>query len=166
MKQRAGYQFLVGILLIVLVQGCVTPNSLPLSSPEPSATRRPTVTPTSLPTSTSTVTPVPWPLIHGLAYSPYRDCQSPDTPNQPKIEDIRQDLKIISSMANGIRTYSSTGINAEIPALAREMGLTVSAGAWLGKDKETNELEIQGLIDIAKKVQPQISDRWERSSFA
>jgi hypothetical protein len=36
--------------------------------------------------------------------------------------------------------------------MARQMGLKVSAGAWLGKDKAANEREIQGLIQIAKDV--------------
>ncbi|MGC1378286.1 MAG: glycosyl hydrolase family 17 protein [Anaerolineales bacterium] len=91
-------------------------------------------------------------LLRGLAYSPYRDCQSPNTQAQPSQADIIQDLKIISKMSNGIRTYSSTGISAEIPALARSMGLRVSAGAWLGKDLDANEREIQGLIELAQTV--------------
>jgi exo-beta-1,3-glucanase (GH17 family) len=138
MKRWANSPLFSVVLLIALLQGCAT------STPKPAPTLTPTITPTA--------TPVPLPPLHGLAYSPYRDCQSPDTPNQPTIEDIRQDLQIISGMANGIRTYSSTGINAEIPALASQMGLRVSAGAELGRDRAANELEIQGLIDIADHV--------------
>ncbi len=152
MKRRAEYRFLCGILLIIALQSCATLTPESTLTPTSLPTFTPTITQTSTPTITPTVTPVPWLLIHGLAYSPYRDCQSADTLDQPTLNDVKQDLQIISGMANGIRTYSSTGINAEIPAIARQMGLRVSAGAWLGKDKEANEREIQGLIDIAQKV--------------
>jgi exo-beta-1,3-glucanase (GH17 family) len=148
MKHRTGFRFLSGILLIAFIQGCAAPASSPTSS----LAFTPTIIQTSIPTLPATVTPVPRELIHGLAYSPYRDCQSADTPDQPTLDDVKQDLQIIGSMANGIRTYSSTGISAEIPAIARQMGLRVSAGAWLGKDKAANEREIQGVIDTAKKV--------------
>ena len=151
MKHQAMYRFISGILLIIFIQGCAAPV-VPTPTPTLPPTFTPTVTQTSAPTITPTVTPVPWPLMHGLAYSPYRNCQSPDTPDQPTLENVRQDLQIVRNMANGIRTYSSTGINAAIPAIARQMGLRVSAGAWLGKDKNTNEREIQGIIDIAQKV--------------
>ena len=116
MKPHSGYQFLVCILLIALLQGCASPTTMP------------------------TATPSPVPQLYGIAYSPYRDCQSPDTADQPTLDDIKQDLQIIHSVANGIRTYSSTGINAQIPALARQMGLRVSAGAWLVRiKKQTSE---------------------------
>ncbi|MGB8214150.1 MAG: glycosyl hydrolase family 17 protein [Anaerolineales bacterium] len=96
--------------------------------------------------------PLTTPLIRGFAYSPYRDCQDSTTLQQPTIEDIKQDLQIIRKMGNSIRTYSSTGISAQIPALAHQVGLRVSAGVWLGKDKAANELEIQGAINIAHTV--------------
>ena len=89
--------------------------------------------------------------LRGLAYSPYRDCQEPGG-DIPTMADIAQDLQTIAGMANGIRTYSSTGINAGIPALAHSMGLKVSAGAWLGTDMVANEQEISGLIAIAETV--------------
>ncbi len=144
MKRMVKYQTLVGIILIAILTGCAAPASLPPPTPA--------VPPVSTPALTSTATPIAWQPIHGLAYSPYRDCQSPDTKDQPTLDDIRQDLQIIRGMANGIRTYSSTGINAGIPALARQVGLSVSAGAWLSQDKAANEREIQGLIELAQKV--------------
>jgi exo-beta-1,3-glucanase (GH17 family) len=147
MRHRKAYQFLCGVLLITLLQGCASPTPALTSTPLP-----PTSTYTPAPTGTPTATPISWPLLQGLAYSPYRDCQSPGSPNQPTLADVRQDLQILQGMANGIRTYSSTGSNAEIPAIARQMGLRVSAGAYLGTDRAANEREIQGLIEIARQV--------------
>jgi glucan 1,3-beta-glucosidase len=137
MKHPLSLFFCTGILLLALLAGCATPQT--------------GYTPTPI-KATPTYTVTPLPRLRGLAYSPYRDCQSPDTDEQPTVENIRRDLQIIKDMANGIRTYSTTGISAEIPALARQMGLSVSAGVWLGKDKEANEREIQGLIDISNEV--------------
>ncbi len=126
--------------LLLLLMGCgQTTPTLPSS-------------PSSTSAVTSTNTPTSIPLLRGLAYSPYRDCQSPDVDEQPGRDEIIQDLEIISRMANGIRTYSSTGINAEIPALARKAGLRVSAGAWLSKDADANEREIEGLIELSQTV--------------
>ncbi len=136
------------ILLVLLFSvSCATPTPAPTLMP--TATARPTNTPTLAPT----LTPIPIPPLRGLAYSPYRDCQSPDTKLEPSLDDVYEDLDIVVSMANGIRTYSSTGINEKIPALARGMGLRVSAGAWLGKDKDANELEIEGLVNLANTVE-------------
>ncbi len=92
--------------------------------------------------------------IQGIAYSPFRDCQNPD-PNRgtgPSREQIIEDLDQLKHSTNAIRTYSSTGIQGEIPQLAHERGLRVSAGAWIGDDTEADEREITALIDVAKRV--------------
>ena len=135
---------LVVCVVLFIITGCATPT--------PTSTPTSTVIPTETPAPTPTETPIPIPPLRGLAYSPYRDCQSPDTEITPSLDNVFEDLQTIVQMANGIRTYASTGINAKIPALARGMGLRVSAGAWLGKDKEANEREIEGLIEIAQTV--------------
>lgn len=140
MKNRVGMSLCALVSLLAVLVGCVN-NNLPAS---PIA-----VAPTLV--QTMPLTQVP--LLRGLAYSPYRDCQSADTLEQPGIAEITQDLEIVSKMANGIRTYSTTGINGEIPSLARQFGLRVSAGAWLGSDQAANEREINYLIEIAKRVE-------------
>ena len=91
-------------------------------------------------------------LIQGVAYSPFRDCQSPNRKIYPGKTEILQDLSILRNMGNAIRTYSSVGIQGEIASLARKHGLRVSAGAWLGRDKDANEKEIKSLIHVAKNV--------------
>ena len=91
-------------------------------------------------------------LIQGIAYSPFRDCQNPNRGIYPSEEEIRQDLALVCHMGNGIRTYSSTGVQGKIPELARQLGMRVSAGAWLGKDRKSNEKEIAALISLAQTV--------------
>jgi exo-beta-1,3-glucanase (GH17 family) len=91
-------------------------------------------------------------LDQGVAYSPFRDCQNPNWGPFPTEEQIREDLALVRHMGNAIRTYSSIGVQGQIPVLARKVGLRVSAGAWLGKDKERNEEEITSLIALAQQV--------------
>lgn len=92
----------------------------------------------------------PYPtLIHGIGYSPYRDCQYPDGALQPTRKDIEEDLFRLSHTANAIRTYSATGINAQVPAVANALELPVFAGAWLD-DIPNDPIEIQSLISLAK----------------
>ncbi len=90
--------------------------------------------------------------IEGVAYSPFRDCQNPHWGPEPSLEEVQEDLRLLRNMGNAVRTYASTGIQGKIPALARQMGLRVSAGAQLGRDKEKNEQEIAALITVAKTV--------------
>ncbi|MCP4536168.1 MAG: hypothetical protein GY832_03390 [Chloroflexi bacterium] len=91
-------------------------------------------------------------LIQGVAYSPFRDCQNPNTGVFPTEQEIREDLTMIQHMGNAIRTYSATGTQKSIAFLAQEAGLRVSAGASLGPDLEENEKEIANLIELAQMV--------------
>lgn len=131
-------------VLLSLLVSCGPPPPPPVT---------PTVPVTPSATTAPSITPTPVSFLQGIAYSPYRDCQSSDSVEQPTLEQIRQDLQILSRIANGVRTYSSTGINAQIPALARQFGLKVSAGVWLNDDREANEAEISALIEIANTVE-------------
>jgi exo-beta-1,3-glucanase (GH17 family) len=92
-------------------------------------------------------------LVQGIAYSPFRDCQNPHWGPFPAEEQVREDLLLVRHMGNAIRTYSSLGVLGQIPQMARQLGLRVSAGAWLGRDRETNEQEIAALIDLAQTVE-------------
>ncbi len=104
----------------------------------------------------------PYPTkIRGIGYSPFRDCQFPNPAGiaQPSTEEIREDLFRLFHTTNAIRTYAATGVNAQIPGLANEIGLPVYAGAWLDYDFEdsaklaADEAEIQALISLAKTTQ-------------
>ena len=95
------------------------------------------------------LTAYPYPgTIRGIGYSPLRDCQYPGGDLQPSADDIREDLFRLYHTSNAIRTYSSTGVSNQIPALANEIGLPVFAGAWLD-DVPGDDEEVYALIDLA-----------------
>jgi exo-beta-1,3-glucanase (GH17 family) len=90
--------------------------------------------------------------IRGIGYSPYRDCQYPGGESQPSVQDMEEDLFRLFHTTNAIRTYSATGGNGQIPALANAIGLPVYAGAWIDYPTTTlaqDDDEIQALIDLA-----------------
>ena len=86
--------------------------------------------------------------IHGLCFSSYIEGQSPGSIISE--EQIRERINIIKPFTSWIRTFSCTDGNELIPALAKENGLKVMAGAWLSDDKEQNELEIENLLKVVK----------------
>ncbi|HLP40712.1 MAG TPA: glycosyl hydrolase family 17 protein [Fibrobacteria bacterium] len=93
--------------------------------------------------------------IDVIGYSPYRDGQQPGGA-EPTEAQVRQDLSIIATLAKGIRIYSTTGIHAEIPRLAKNEGLEVWLGAWINKDEVSNQEQIDALIEQAKSYKSTI----------
>lgn len=85
--------------------------------------------------------------IHGFCYSLYEEGQGPGS--MITEEQIRKRLGILKPHTKWIRTFSCTQGNEKIPVIAKELGLKTLVGAWLGDDLEKNELEIQGLIQLA-----------------
>jgi exo-beta-1,3-glucanase (GH17 family)/cellulose synthase/poly-beta-1,6-N-acetylglucosamine synthase-like glycosyltransferase len=90
--------------------------------------------------------------IAGFSYSAWR--QDPNTlaKREPTVDEIKQDLQLIAARARSIRTYEATGISAQIPALASQFGLSVTAGAWIDQSQEKDEEEVRNVISIANKV--------------
>ena len=86
--------------------------------------------------------------MHGLCFSPYDEGQEPG--DQLSEEQIRRRLEVIQPYTKWVRSFSCTEGNELIPIIAREMGMKTLVGAWLGNDPETNQKEIEGLIDLAK----------------
>ena len=86
--------------------------------------------------------------IHGVCFSPYVEGQGPGT----KIGEaqIRERLEIIRPYVDWVRTFSCTDGNEIIPRVAAELGLKTLVGVWLDGDRETNEIEIQNGIEVAK----------------
>ncbi len=80
--------------------------------------------------------------FHSVSYAPFRNGQSPLTKNFPTAGDVAQDLRLIAKHANGIRTYSSLEGNYDIGALAKQVGLKVWVGIWLGPNPRDNAREM------------------------
>ena len=86
--------------------------------------------------------------VHGLCYSSYLEGQGPGS--IISAQQIRDRIQIIKPYTSWIRTFSCTDGGELIPAIARENGLKVMAGAWLSDDREKNDAEIENLIRIVK----------------
>lgn len=87
--------------------------------------------------------------MHGICMSPYEEGQQPG--DRLTEEQVRRRLEILKPHTGWIRSFSCTEGNELIPKVARELGIKTMVGAWLGPDREKNEVEIQGLIDLARE---------------
>ena len=94
-----------------------------------------------------------------VSYSPFRH---PDinpfnylakiTPAQ-----IREDLKILKTRTDCIRTYGLTqGLDA-VPAVAKELGMRVKLGIWLARDAAQNQTQIAQGLALARQY-PEVID--------
>ncbi len=94
--------------------------------------------------------------VRGIAYAPFRDCQMPGGTVEPTDSDVREDMFRLSHTANAVRTYAATGISGRIPAIARELGLRVFAGAWLdgAATRASDDREVAALIRLAQLERP------------
>ena len=94
----------------------------------------------------------PWPSrIQGFSFSPMQAWNDPVKAKQPTEEEIESDLKLLADTTNAIRTYTVEGVQAKIPVLARKYGINVTLGAWLSKDLEQNEQQIETVIRLARE---------------
>ncbi len=86
--------------------------------------------------------------VHGFCFSPYLEGQSPGS--QVHADQIRARLEIIRPYTRWVRTFSCTDGHEQTPRIAHELGLRTLVGAWLGTDREINEREISGVIEVAR----------------
>ncbi|HZV99776.1 MAG TPA: glycosyltransferase [Methylophilaceae bacterium] len=84
------------------------------------------------------------PIVNGFAYSGFQVDQSPLEKNYPNTAELVKDLQLLHPYSNRIRTYSSLE-NSEVVALASNLGMRVTAGAWLNADIASNEREMAAL---------------------
>lgn len=87
--------------------------------------------------------------MHGLCFSPYVEGQKPG--DQLTEEQVRRRLEIIRPYTNWVRSFSCTEGNELIPKIAKELGMKTLVGAWLGKEDEINQNEVEGLIRLANE---------------
>ena len=66
-------------------------------------------------------------------------------------EKVRADLKKLSTLTRALRLYSSTEGNELVPPIAAEFGMKVTVGAWINKNTERNEREIDAAINLARR---------------
>lgn len=88
------------------------------------------------------------PRIKSASFSPYRAGESPFGKPFTAAE-MAEDMAVAAKYFTRIRTYACTGQLAEAPRLARQHGLKVILGAWIGASLKDNEEEIAGAIKAA-----------------
>src|SRR5690606_14692444 len=87
-----------------------------------------------------------------LSYAPFRrPGESPFDPDaRVARERIEADLRILASRTGCVRTYSVDQGLDQVPAVARDLGMTVLLGAWLGRDRARNGDELARAVALAR----------------
>ncbi len=87
-----------------------------------------------------------------VSYAPfYRPGETPfDPAMRATRERIRADLQRLSARTGCVRTYSVAQGLDQVVAVARELGMTVLLGAWLGRDRTENARELALAIETAR----------------
>jgi exo-beta-1,3-glucanase (GH17 family)/cellulose synthase/poly-beta-1,6-N-acetylglucosamine synthase-like glycosyltransferase len=89
-------------------------------------------------------------ILPSVSYAPFEGTAHPDVDNIPSADKIRADMKKLAPLTRAIRLYSSTGGVELVPPIAAEFGLKVTVGAWIDKNTERNEREIESAINLAR----------------
>ncbi|MFL6578831.1 MAG: glycosyltransferase [Povalibacter sp.] len=94
-----------------------------------------------------------WPEgVQGMAFSPFNADEDPAERVLPSTTELDSDLALLArASVNAVRTYSSLDALAEIPALAAKHGMHVALGAWLDRNRQTNEREVAASIQLARQ---------------
>jgi exo-beta-1,3-glucanase (GH17 family) len=84
--------------------------------------------------------------LHGLSFGPYIDGQDPNTNPQISFAQLQSRVQPIAPYTLWLRSYGITNGLENLPMIARSFGLQVAAGAWIGANQTSNNLEISNLI--------------------
>src|SRR5690242_15409975 len=87
-------------------------------------------------------------ILPSLSYTPFEPGHSVADGDAEK---IRADMKKLSTVTRAVRLYSSTGGVELVPPIAAEFGLKVMVGAWIDKNTDRNEREIDAAIQLARR---------------
>jgi exo-beta-1,3-glucanase (GH17 family) len=88
--------------------------------------------------------------LFGLNFSPYLDGQDPNMYPVVTEYQIQCRMQTIQPYTQWIRTFGfSDGLEAAAE-IAQSLGLQIAAGAWIGRDLEANEIQLQNLIRAAR----------------
>ena len=87
--------------------------------------------------------------LYGMCFSAYTQGQRAG--DQLSQAQVRRRIEIIAPHSRWVRSFASTEGHELIPKLAHEKGLKTMAGAWISRDRERNEREIEALITLARQ---------------
>lgn len=86
--------------------------------------------------------------ISGLAYNAFGRWDNPVEQKFPEASQIHSDMALLSRATDRVRTYSSSEF-PELPAIAREHGIRLTAGVWLDTRSDNNDREVAAGIRAA-----------------
>ena len=94
-----------------------------------------------------------WPRgVQGMAFSPFHADQDPVERVLPSHEQLDSDLALLArASVNAVRTYSTLDTLGDVPDLAARHNLKVVVGAWLDRNRTTNEAEVAAAIRLANQ---------------
>lgn len=96
--------------------------------------------------------------ITGIAYSPSRLYTETDKDENLTEEMIRSDLDQLSKMTQRIRTYTVGYGQDRIPYIAKDYGMKVAVGIWLGDNMARNDAEVTTALKVIND-NPTVVDR-------
>ncbi len=88
-------------------------------------------------------------IIRSVSFAPFRDGQSPLVKRYPSAAEIEEDMALLKGRVGGIRTYTSREGLEVVPEIARRLGMEVTMSAWIGREADINDLEVEALIRLA-----------------
>jgi exo-beta-1,3-glucanase (GH17 family) len=88
--------------------------------------------------------------FRGLAYNPSGVTAFTDLEAGISEARIRADLTHLSPLTDEVRTYSASYGLDRVPAIAASLGLKVTLGIWLGRDKAVTDAEIAKAVAAVK----------------
>jgi glucan 1,3-beta-glucosidase len=88
-----------------------------------------------------------------VSYAPFhRPGQTPfDAALTISRQQIAEDLRALSAITGCVRVYSINSGLDQVPAVARELGIKVLLGAWVGYNREKNAAELDRAIALANE---------------
>lgn len=87
--------------------------------------------------------------INGFSFAPYQKDQNPEAGQAPTREQITRDLKVVSSVAHSVRTYTVLSSLGQVAELAPASKLDVTLGAWVDRTTDRTEREIAALVRLS-----------------
>jgi len=85
-----------------------------------------------------------------LSYTPPHDEQLLRTSVVPRAQ-LQHDLALLAPRVRCVRIYSVANGMDQIPSIARELGLKVLLGLWIGADAPHNQQEIKLGLEVAER---------------
>ncbi|MEW5703318.1 MAG: glycosyltransferase [Pseudomonadota bacterium] len=77
---------------------------------------------------------------------------NPDDAEAERIlQRVGTDLDALSGLTRRIRLYASSGIFEKVPAVARQKGFSIIAGAWVSKDPEFTRQEVEAAVRMVNR---------------